>query len=98
IKSQIGAFRHRRIGLKYRLSELKKAKKIIPFKRKRLLVNAPIEYKIVQKQRRKIRKESLEVWLKYKDFEKFEEHIEPFKADLREKKLWYQRVQAIRRK
>lgn len=98
IKSQLGAFRHRRIGLKIRLNELKNTNKIIPFKRKRFLINAPIEYNIVQKQRRKMRRESLEVWLKYKDFKKFEEYMEPLKNNLNKKTLWYHRIQKLKRK
>lgn len=97
IKSQLGAFRHRRIGLKLRLNELKNTNKIIPFKRKRFIKNAPIEYNIVQKQRRKMRKESLEVWLKYKDYKKFEEYMEPLKNDLNKKTLWYHRIQKLKR-
>lgn len=97
IQSQIGAFRHRRIGLKYRINELKKSNKLVPFKRKRILVNAPIEYQIVQKQRRKMRESSLSLWLKYKNVDKFEKEIEPLKVELNKKTLWYHRFQKARR-
>lgn len=97
IQSQMGAFRHRQIGMKYRLNELKKSKGILPFKRKRLLVNAPIEYKIVQKQRRKVRKASLDLWLEYKDVEKFDQAMEQLKSNLNKKTLWYHRFQKLKR-
>ncbi|MGB6084282.1 hypothetical protein [Moheibacter sp.] len=72
--------------------------KIMLCKRKRFLTNAPIEYNIVQKQRRKMRRESLEVWLKYKDYKKFEDYMEPLKNNLNKKTLWYHRIQLVRRK
>lgn len=97
IQSQKGAFRHRRIGLKYRLNELKKSNSLLLYKRKRILVNAPIEYQFVQKQRRKVRKASLEVWLKYKDVEKFDKEMDQMKLELDRKTLWYHRLQKLRR-
>ena len=98
IQSQMGAFRHRHIGLKYRLDELKKSNSLIPFKRKRLLINAPFEYKIVQKQRRKLRKASLENWYQYKNAEDFDKAMKPLIEDLNKKTIWYHRVQKARRK
>lgn len=97
INSQIGAFRHRHIGLKYRVDELKKSNGIILFKRKRNLVNAPFEYQWVQKQRRKVRRASLETWLKHKKVEEFELKIQPMKEKLRKATLFYHRVQKLKR-
>lgn len=98
INSQIGAFRHRHIGLKYRLNEFKKSNRIIPFKRKRNQVNAPFEYQWVQKQRRKVRRASLETWLRYKNLEEFEKEMIPFKEVLNKKTTWYRRIQKIKSK
>lgn len=98
IKSQLGAFRHRRVGLKLRLKELKKSDKIVPFKRNRFLVKAPIEYQIVQKQRRIIRHLSLKLWQEYKDVDKFEQKIEPLIAELNKKTFLYHMFQKIKRK
>lgn len=98
IKSQLGAFRHRRIGLKIRLNELKNTNKIIPFKRRRFLINAPIEYNIVQKQRRKVRRASLENWFQYKNATEFDKAMKPLIDDLNKKTLWYHRIQKLKRK
>lgn len=97
INSQIGAFRHRHIGLKYRLDELKNSNRIIPFKRKRNLVNAPFEYKWVQNQRRKVRKASLVNWFQYRNAEEFDKAMKPLIDDLDKKTLWYHRIQKLKR-
>lgn len=98
IQSQQGAFRHRQTGMKYRITKLKQEGSIVPFKRKRLLVDAPIEYRFVQKQRRKLRKESLEVWRQTKNISEFEAQIKKTKAQLVKNTLWYHRLQSVRRK
>lgn len=98
ILSQSGAFRHRREGLKFRIDELRKKKSIVPYKRKRILKNAPFEYKVVLKQRRLTRKKSFEIWMQTKNSEKFDLEVLKYKETLNKKTHRYYFVQAVRMK
>ncbi|SEM43875.1 Coenzyme F420-reducing hydrogenase, beta subunit [Chryseobacterium taichungense] len=98
IESQAGAFRHRQMAMKSRLNYFKSKNNLIPFKRKRLLENIPIEYKLVQKQRLKVRNRSIALWLKYKDAALFDNNI---KNDIKTLKVYtkiYHKVQIIKKK
>ena len=97
-QSQAGAFRHRQMGMKYRLKLLKKKKGLIPHKRKRLFENIPFEFKMVQKQRMLVRAKSIEYWQETKEAVEFEEKINPLRESLRKKTRVYHTVQKIKSK
>jgi coenzyme F420-reducing hydrogenase beta subunit len=61
LASQQGSFNHRHNGLSARLKFVKKTSKLVPPKRYEN-ENLTIDFKIVQKQRMKIRAKSLDVW------------------------------------
>lgn len=96
--SQEGSFKHRQKAISYRLSRLKKENGWVPYKRKRFYQAIPFEFKVVQKQRMMLRKESNACWRTLKDAKKFEEKISPLKIDLAKKTYWYHRIQSIRKK
>jgi len=96
-KSQAGSFKHRQLGMKYRLKQLRKEEGIVLNKRIRFLQTIPFEYKIVQKERMRLRKASLALWEKTKNAEKFEQEIKPLKKILSDKTRFYHRMQKLRR-
>lgn len=95
--SQAGSFRHRQLGMKYRVHKFKTKSGIRLEKRKKFYQNIPFEYKAVQKSRMKIREESLKIWEKEKNAELFENKILPLKKSLRDKTIFYHRVQKLKR-
>lgn len=97
-QSQAGAFRHRQMGMKYRLQLLKKKQNIIPHKRERLFENIPFEFKLVQKQRMIVRAKSIEYWQATKDAAKFEEKINPLREKLRKRTRVYHIVQSVKKR
>lgn len=96
-QSQAGSFKHRQLGMKYRLARLKKDKGIILNKRTRFLQRIPFEYGIVQKERMKLRELSLKIWRETQNAIKFEEEILPHKKSLADKTSFYHRMQKLRR-
>jgi coenzyme F420-reducing hydrogenase beta subunit len=97
-QSQEPNFRHRQIGLKYRLQKIKKEEKFIPYKRKRFFVNIPFEFKIVQKQRMLVRQKSLDEWKNNKNAVIFDKKIKCVKQNLTFKTKWYHRIQKLKKK
>ncbi|MEN2436120.1 Coenzyme F420 hydrogenase/dehydrogenase, beta subunit C-terminal domain [Weeksellaceae bacterium A-14] len=96
-KSQAGSFKHRQLGMRYRLKVLQKEKGIILNKRKRFLQRIPFEFRIVQKERMKLREQSLTVWKNAKNAKIFETELLPLKEKLKSKTLFYHRMQKLRR-
>lgn len=82
IKSQSGSFNHRHDGLKFRIGYRKKSNLIFPKKRARFLVNKGIVFNMVQANRMKIRKFSLEQWKKSSNVSVFRGAILPLRIRL----------------
>lgn len=96
--SQAGSFKHRQMAEAFRLKRLKQAQSVLPYKRKRMLESIPWEFKIVQNQRMKIRKKSLEIWREEPSSDKFENKIRIFKEDLTQQTKRYHTIQILRNK
>lgn len=71
INSQKGSYNHRHKGLSYRIKQTKRLKVSIPPKRFDFQ-KAPIDFKIIQKLRMRIRQKSLLVWKNILDSELFD--------------------------
>lgn len=95
--SQAGSFKHRHSGLKYRINQKVKKGKLTPLKRKRFFEIIPIEFKIVQKQRMKVRELSLTQWSSKKQLENFEITVFAERDKLVKQTLFYHRIQKIKR-
>lgn len=96
--SQAGSFKHRQLGEAFRLAKIKKSKSVIPYKRKRLLESIPIEFKVVQSQRMKLRKQSIEIWKSTPFADLFEEKIAVHKNNLIKKTERYHLIQIFKKK
>lgn len=96
--SQAGGFKHKQLGMKHRLHLLKDKLKIVPYKRKRLLENTPLEYKLVQAQRLHLRDKSTQVWKATKNLEDFELQIKKDRAKLTRLTRIYHLVQRVKNK
>lgn len=94
--SQAGSFKHRHLGLKYRIAQMKKQSKLFPNNRKRFLKNIPFEFKIVQYYRMKIRKQSLILWKKSQSITEFEHDMSSKKQKLFKLTSVYHRIQKLR--
>lgn len=97
IASQAASFKHRQLGMKYRLNLFKKKSATIPYKRKRFLQSIPFEYQWVQKQRMLLRKESLIAWQNVPESLAFQNAIQPGKSKLITLTRFYHRMQKLRR-
>jgi coenzyme F420 hydrogenase subunit beta len=95
--SQKGSFNHRNVGMKYRLDLRIKNGFIIPFKRKRLLVSSPLEFKIVQKYRMEVRDYSLKAWKETQNSDQFDNRMFKIKKKLFDVTLLYHRIQRLKR-
>lgn len=93
--SQQGSFKHRQLGMQYRMKKLSKHK-ITLIKRSRYLQWIPFEYAIVQKQRMKLRAKSIAIWKAMKNVSIFEQSILSDKINLLNKTKWYHRLQKIK--
>lgn len=96
--SQEGSFKHRQKAQAYRIKQKRKEGQLIPKKRDKFNQNIPIEFKLVQKDRMIVRKQSLEVWRKVKDARQFEAKVFPLREILRKKTRIYHYAQAIKGK
>lgn len=96
-QSQKGSFNHRNVGTKYRIQYRKKKKLAIPFKRKRLLVKIPFEFKVVQKYRMNLRYASLKLWKENPSAKNFDFLIQNKKKILIYSTKYYHKVQNIKR-
>jgi coenzyme F420-reducing hydrogenase beta subunit len=94
--SQSGSFKHRQIGIKYRLDLLKKKNKIYPFKRNKFFEKIPFEFRRVQNQRIKIRKLSLVLWEKFQNSQDFDINILSERNKLFKKTKFYHRIQRLK--
>ncbi len=96
--SQEGSFKHRQKAQKYRIKQKRKQGQLIPQKRERFSQSIPIEFAIVQKQRMKVRKASLNKWQKTQNSIQFERELNPEKTKLHRSTKWYHRIQKLKRK
>jgi coenzyme F420-reducing hydrogenase beta subunit len=97
LSSQQGSFNHRHKGLKYRVKLAEKEGYIIPPKRHDN-EKISLDFKMVQYQRRVVRKLSLVEWAKYKNSVKFDEVMTKPKKILKTKTRIYHYVRAIKKK
>lgn len=97
LKSQEGSFKHRQLGMRYRLNLIKKKSRFVPFKRAKFFQDIPFEYGNVQRLRMKLRAASLEAWKNTKNAEAFEKEIAPVKNQLIQSTRFYHRIQKLRR-
>lgn len=97
LRSQEGSFKHRQLGMKYRVDITRKKTGIAPFKRTKFFQNIPFEYRKVQRLRMKLRAESLKTWQNTDNAETFEKQIQSTKTQLTETTRFYHRVQKLRR-
>lgn len=96
-QSQKGSFNHRNAGMKYRIHSRRKEGLIVPYKRERLLVNSPLEFKIVQNYRMQVRKYSLLLWKETPNSSIFDSKIVKIKKKLFDFTLFYHRIQRLKR-
>lgn len=75
MESQKGSYNHRHHGLKYRMQHADKKGWLYPKKRQRFINDQNIFINFVQSSRLKTRINSLKIWHKYKDVNKFNELI-----------------------
>ncbi|RAV30995.1 Coenzyme F420 hydrogenase/dehydrogenase, beta subunit C-terminal domain [Sinomicrobium soli] len=97
IRSQAASFRHRQQASKFRIDQNIRNKELTPYKRSRFFQNIPVEYKIVQKERRVVRALSIELWKKTKSLQEYNQKMDVFKRRLKKKTLIYSKIQKIRR-
>jgi len=97
-RSQGASFKHRQMALKYRVKRMKSQGQLIPYKRKRFFQSIPFEFKLVQKQRMRIRRRSLEEWKTSPSARSFDQSIAETKTKLAKLTKQYHRIQRIRRK
>ena len=71
VASQQGSFNHRQLGLPYRLKVAIKQGRIVPPKRFDKDINVPLDFKIVQYLRMKVRAKSFKVWVKSRNSKEF---------------------------
>ena len=95
--SQKGSFNHRNIGMKYRIQSRINMGLIIPYKRERLFVNIPYEFKIVQKYRLQVRKYSLIIWKENPNSLFFDSKMQKIKNKLAGITMYYHRIQRLKR-
>ncbi|EPN4480111.1 Coenzyme F420 hydrogenase/dehydrogenase, beta subunit C-terminal domain [Klebsiella aerogenes] len=75
--SQQGSFNHRHKGLLYRHNYAKKNGSLAPEKRKRFLRRQHVLLNFIQYLRMKVRKQSLEVWVRVRNVEDFNTEMKP---------------------
>lgn len=97
LQSQEGSFKHRQLGIRYRLNLIHKKSHFVPFKRTKFFQDIPFEYRNVQRLRMKLRAASLEAWQNTKNAEAFEKEIYPVKNQLIQSTRFYHRIQKLRR-
>ncbi|HAP96717.1 Coenzyme F420 hydrogenase/dehydrogenase, beta subunit C-terminal domain [Epilithonimonas hominis] len=97
LQSQEGSFKHRQLGIRYRLNLIHKKSRFVPFKRAKFFQDIPFEYRNVQRLRMKLRAASLEAWENTKNAEAFEKEIDPVKNQLIQSTRFYHRIQKLRR-
>lgn len=97
LQSQEGSFKHRQLGIRYRLNLINKKSRFVPFKRAKFFQDIPFEYRNVQRLRMKLRAASLEAWENTKNAEAFEKEIDPVKNQLIQSTRFYHRIQKLRR-
>ncbi len=95
--SQQGSFNHRNAGMKYRIQSRINKGLLIPYKRERLFVNIPFEFKIVQKYRMQIRKYSLILWKENPNSLFFDSKMQKIKNKLAFFTKYYHRIQRLKR-
>lgn len=98
IKSQAASFKHRQSALKYRITRLIKRNKIVPFKRTRFFRNIPLEFRLVQRERRSIRKASIDLWRKSHSIDEFNRDIQASRKRLASYTRIYHFTQRIKKK
>lgn len=96
--SQAGGFKHKQLGMKQRMSLEKKKINFLPYKRKRLLENTPLEYRLVQRQRLVTRNLSTSIWKESKNVNHFEDQISNDKQKLNTLTRIYHLIQRIKNK
>ena len=74
-KSQQGSFNHRQNSLKFRVEKLNNEFGFVPTKRTRFFKDIPLEQKIVQIMRMKLRKKSLVQWKKFESLNEFKQAV-----------------------
>jgi coenzyme F420-reducing hydrogenase beta subunit len=84
LSSQQGSFNHRHTGLKYRIQLADKTGYIIPPKRHDVQ-RISLDFKLVQKQRRLVRKLSLVEWIKHRNSLKFDEAMSAPRESLKKR-------------
>lgn len=97
LSSQQGSYNHRHIALKYRIKKVEKQAVVIPPKRHNK-ENISLDFKWVQQQRRKVRKNSLLFWLDVSNVILFEERMRQSLGKLKTITLIYHYVRALKRK
>lgn len=95
ISSQQGGYNHRHRGMGYRTSRARKAGVLIPPKRFEK-EKIPIEFKLVQSMRAKVRQRTLELWKNNKDAGRFDDDIKPLLNHLYRFTSWYHRITQVR--
>ncbi|MDD2496134.1 MAG: Coenzyme F420 hydrogenase/dehydrogenase, beta subunit C-terminal domain [Tissierellia bacterium] len=97
LSSQQGSFNHRHKGLKYRIKNVSQEGVIIPPKRhgnERI----SLDFKLVQKQRRVVRKLSLIEWIRLSNSDKFDDSMSVSRETLMKRTKIYHYGRAIKRK
>lgn len=95
LDSQQGSFNHRQRAISYRMRTAYREGFIIPPKR-HINEKISLDFKLVQNQRRVIRKLSLVEWVKYKNSEIFEEVLKGPRETLRKRTMFYHYIRAIK--
>ena len=93
LASQQGSFNHRHTGMPTRIAKAKRNKKLVPPKRHEK-EKSTLDFKLVQKQRMKVRTLSLELWKQYPNAEDFDKMMEKPLSKLR----FYTKIYHHRRK
>jgi len=97
LESQQGSFNHRHTGLSFRIKQAKKKKQAVPPKRfdnERIT----IDFKFVQKLRKKVRQKSLEIWAENPDSVFFDETMNKYLKQLKLATKVYHYRRAIERR
>lgn len=96
-KTQNGGLKHKQIGMEYRANVLRKKSSLLPIIRSRLLEPIPFEFKLVQKQRQKIRDLSPLIWRSTNNCTKFDEKIHREVKKLRLYTRIYHKIQKMKK-
>src|SRR5690606_24973247 len=98
ITSQLASFKHRQQASKYRLKQASKSGRLTPYKRERFFQEIPLEFKLVQNERKSLRALRIQLWKGSTNLSEFNAKMNIRRKKLRRITKIYHIIQKIKKR